>query len=81
MVQEMTGSQKGSMTNFKYYRKIVNRYTLKQVAESVGISRSAVVSYDNNYKSLKKVSYDVLEKIAKLFDCEIVDLFEDDMKQ
>lgn len=61
--------------NLKKIREF-SGFTQKQIAEAIGIERSA---YSNYEAGTRDVPYDVLEKISNIFGCEPYILFEDDV--
>lgn len=61
-------------TNLEKLRN-ANRLTQSQVAEYLGIQRSAYANYE---AGVREPSLDILEKAASLFGCELSLLFEED---
>lgn len=62
--------------NLKKLRE-ANCFTQSQVAEYLGIQRSAYSNYESGDR---EAPLDVLEKAAALFGCELSLIFEDDEK-
>lgn len=50
------------------------RYTIVQVAEKTGMSTSTISNLYN--EKVKRLDFDTLEKLCKLFNCKIQDLIE-----
>ena len=61
-------------TKFMYQRRIVNKMTVKDVAEKTGIPQSTIAKYDCGVYSLERASYIRLKQFADLFKCKIEDL-------
>lgn len=61
-------------TNLEKLR-LANRLTQEQVADYLGIKRSAYANYE---AGMREPSLDILEKAASLFGCELSLLFEED---
>ena len=59
--------------NLKKLREIA-RYTQDEVASAIGITRSA---YSNYEAGEREIPYDVIEKAADFFGCEMAVLFEE----
>ena len=53
-------------------------YTQDGVAKKAGIERSA---YSNYEAGLREAPYDVLEKLAQIFDCETYTLFDENLSE
>ena len=51
-----------------------NRYTIVQVAEKTGMSTSTISNLYN--EKVKRLDFDTLEKLCKLFNCKVQDLIE-----
>lgn len=62
--------------NLKVLRE-ANRFTQEDVANYLGITRSA---YSNYESGIRDISLELLEKIADLFGCELDAFFENDVK-
>ncbi len=60
-------------TNLKKLREAA-RYTQDEVAQALGITRSAYSNYESGER---EAPYDVLEKVSDLFGCEMYLLFEE----
>lgn len=60
-------------TNLKKLREAA-RYTQDEVAQALGITRSAYSNYESGER---EAPYDVLEKVSDLFGCDMYVLFED----
>lgn len=60
-------------TNLKKLREAA-RYTQDEVAQVLGITRSAYSNYESGER---EVPYDVLEKASDLFGCDMYLLFEE----
>ena len=60
-------------TNLKKLREAA-RYTQDEVAQALGITRSAYSNYESGER---EAAYDVLEKVSDLFGCDMYVLFED----
>lgn len=60
-------------TNLKKLRTVA-RYTQDEVAQALGITRSA---YSNYEAGEREVPYDVLENVSNLFGCDMYVLFEE----
>lgn len=60
-------------TNLKKFREAA-RYTQDEVAQALGITRSAYSNYESGER---EAPYDVLEKVSDLFGCEMYLLFEE----
>ncbi len=60
-------------TNLKKLRE-ASRYTQDEVAQILGITRSAYSNYESGERD---APYDVLEKVSDLFGCDIYVLFEE----
>lgn len=60
-------------TNLKKLREAA-RYTQDEVAQALGISRSAYSNYESGDRA---APYDVLERVSDLFGCEMYVLFEE----
>lgn len=60
-------------TNLKKLREAA-RYTQDEVAQALGITRSAYSNYESGER---EVPYDVLEKASDLFGCDMYLLFEE----
>lgn len=60
-------------TNLKKLREAA-RYTQDEVAQSLGITRSAYSNYESGER---EAPYDVLEKVSDLFGCDMYVLFEE----
>ncbi|MCF2639422.1 helix-turn-helix transcriptional regulator [uncultured Fusobacterium sp.] len=50
------------------------RYTIVQVAEKTGMSTSTISNLYN--EKVKRMDFDTLEKLCKLFNCKVQDLIE-----
>ncbi|MBM6874413.1 helix-turn-helix domain-containing protein [Fusobacterium mortiferum] len=50
------------------------RYTIVQVAEKTGMSTSTISNLYN--EKVKRLDFDTLEKLCKLFNCKVQDLIE-----
>lgn len=50
------------------------RYTIVQVAQKTGMSTSTISNIYN--EKIKRLDFDTLEKLCKLFSCNIQDLLE-----
>lgn len=61
-------------TNLEKLRE-ANRLTQEQVANYLGIKRSAYANYESG---MREPPLDILEKAASLFGCELNLLFEED---
>lgn len=59
--------------NLKKLRETA-RYTQNEVAQALGITRSAYSNYESGNR---EVPYDVIEKASDFFGCEMTLLFED----
>ena len=59
--------------NIKKFRETA-RYTQDEVAQSLGITRSAYSNYESGDR---EVPYDVIEKASNFFGCEMTMLFEE----
>lgn len=59
--------------NLKKLREAA-RYTQDEVAQTLGITRSAYSNYETGDR---ETPYDVLEKVSNLFGCEMYLLFEE----
>ena len=59
--------------NLKKLRETA-RYTQEEVAEAIGITRSAYSNYESGER---EVPYDVIENASNLYGCEMALLFED----
>jgi transcriptional regulator with XRE-family HTH domain len=59
--------------NLKKLRETA-RYTQEEVAQTLGITRSAYSNYESGNR---EAPYDVLEKISNLYGCEMYILFEE----
>lgn len=62
--------------NLKKIREI-SGFTQEQIAESIGIERSAYANYECGFR---EIPYGILEKISNLFGCEPFILFEDNIQ-
>lgn len=60
-------------TNLKKLRETA-RYTQDEVAQALGITRSAYSNYESGER---EAPYDVLEKMSDLFGCDMYVLFEE----
>lgn len=60
-------------TNLKKLREAA-RYTQDEVAQALGITRSAYSNYESGER---EAPYDLLEKISDLFGCDMYILFEE----
>ena len=60
-------------TNLKKLREAA-RYTQDEVAQALGITRSAYSNYESGQR---EAPYDVLEKVSDLFGCDMYVLFEE----
>lgn len=60
-------------TNLKKLREAA-RYTQDEVAQALGITRSAYSNYESRER---EAPYDVLEKVSDLFGCDMYVLFEE----
>ena len=60
-------------TNLKKLRDLFE-YTQEGIAHKIGVERSA---YGNYEAGLREVPYDVLEKLAEIFGCELHVLFDE----
>lgn len=60
-------------TNLKKLREAA-RYTQDEVAQALGITRSAYSNYESGERD---APYDVLEKVSDLFGCDMYVLFEE----
>lgn len=60
-------------TNLKKLREAA-RYTQDEVAQALGITRSAYSNYESGDR---EAPYDVLEKVSNLFGCDMYVLFEE----
>ena len=60
-------------TNIKKLREAA-RYTQDEVAQALGITRSAYSNYESGER---EAPYDVLEKVSDLFGCDMYVLFEE----
>lgn len=60
-------------TNLKKLREAA-RYTQDEVAQALGITRSAYSNYESGER---EAPYDVLEKVSNLFGCDMYVLFEE----
>lgn len=60
-------------TNLKKLREAA-RYTQDEVAQAIGITRSAYSNYESGER---EAPYDVLEKVSDLFGCDMYVLFEE----
>lgn len=60
-------------TNLKKLREAA-RYTQDEVAQALGITRSAYSNYESGER---EAPYDVLEKVSDLFGCDMYLLFEE----
>lgn len=60
-------------TNLKKLREAA-RYTQDEVAQALGITRSAYSNYESGER---EAPYDVLEKVSDLFGCDMYVLFEE----
>lgn len=58
--------------NLKKLRETA-RYTQEEVAQALGITRSA---YSNYEAGEREVPYDVIEKAGDFFGCDMADMFE-----
>ena len=59
--------------NLKKLREVA-RYTQQDLANALGITRSAYSNYENG---LREIPYDIIEKASDFFGCEMTDLFEE----
>lgn len=59
--------------NLKKLREAA-RYTQEEVAKALGITRSAYSNYESGER---EPSYDILEKAANLFGCDMMIFFEE----
>lgn len=57
---------------YSYLREIA-RYTQKEVAHAIGITRSAYSNYESGDR---EIPYDVIEKASDFFGCNMTALFE-----
>ncbi len=62
--------------NLKKLREAA-RYTQDEVAQALGITRSAYSNYESEER---EAPYDVLEKVSNLFGCDMYVLFEENEK-
>lgn len=60
-------------SNLKKLREAA-RYTQDEVAQALGITRSAYSNYESGER---EAPYDVLEKVSNLFGCDMYVLFEE----
>lgn len=60
-------------TNLKKLREAA-RYTQDEVAQALGITRSAYSNYESGER---EAPYNVLEKVSNLFGCDMYVLFEE----
>lgn len=60
-------------TNLKKLREAA-RYTQDEVAQALGITRSAYSNYESGDR---ETPYDVLEKVSDLFGCDMYVFFEE----
>lgn len=60
-------------TNLKKLREAA-RYTQEDVAQALGITRSAYSNYESGER---EAPYDLLEKVSDLFGCDMYILFEE----
>lgn len=51
-----------------------HRYSIQDVHEKTGLSRNAVSNLYND--KARRMDYDTIEKLARLFNCGISELFE-----
>lgn len=51
-----------------------NNYSLNWVATKIGITYSALHRFANNKTS--SISYETLDKICELFDCDVCDILK-----
>ena len=51
-----------------------NRYTIVEVAKKTGMSASTISNIYN--EKIKRLDFDTLEKLCKLFNCQVSDLIE-----
>lgn len=58
------------------HRNKINKSTL---AKEIGVSPSLITSYYNG--SVKKISFDIAEKLAEKFSLKVKDLFEESVEQ
>lgn len=59
--------------NLKKLREVA-RYTQDEVAQAIGITRSAYSNYESGDR---EVPYDVIEKASDFFGCDMAALFEE----
>ncbi len=59
--------------NLKKLREI-SRYTQEEVANALGITRSA---YSNYEAGEREIPYDIIEKASDFFGCEMILLFDE----
>ena len=52
----------------------INRYNIQDVYEKTGISRSSISSLYHD--KAKRIDYDTLNKLCKLFKCQSSDIIE-----
>lgn len=71
--QESSNMKNHVATNLKKLREAA-RYTQDEVAQALGITRSAYSNYESGER---EAPYDVLEKVANLFGCEMLVLFDE----
>lgn len=71
--EEITIMSNTIATNLKKLREAA-RYTQDEVAQALGITRSAYSNYESGER---EAPYDVLEKVSDLFGCDMYVLFED----
>lgn len=68
-----TNMDKTIARNIKKLRETA-RYTQDEVAQAIGITRSAYSNYESGDR---EVPYDVIEKASDFFGCDMAVLFED----
>lgn len=58
----------------KELRKL-SGHSQKQFAEKIGVTERTVWTYENDLESLQKVSYPMLQLMAKVLDVEVDNIF------
>lgn len=71
--QDKTGMNKTIAHNIKKLRETA-RYTQDEVAQALGITRSAYSNYESGDREMP---YDVIEKASDFFGCDMTVLFEE----
>ena len=70
---EETNMNRIIASNLKKFRE-ATRYTQDDVAQALGITRSAYSNYESGER---EAPYDLLEKVSDLFGCDMYVLFEE----